>query len=106
MSQLDDFPQFTQEPACANAPEPDLWFPERDSGFRWSYTPSAILARSICDSCPARLECLDYALQFDNLDGIWGGLDPDERAHIQQARRMATKPLRYIKYVSETRGVG
>lgn len=105
MSQLDDFPQFTKEPACASAPEPDMWFPERDGDARWSYTPSAILARDICDSCPARLECLEYALQFDNLDGIWGGLDPDERKRIQEARDMATKPMRYIRYVSTTRGV-
>lgn len=106
MNELDEFPQFTKEASCANAPEPDMWFPERVPGMRdWSYTPSAKLARSICDSCPARLECLDYALTFSNLDGIWGGLDPDERARIQQARNLAPKPMRYVRYLSTIRGV-
>jgi WhiB family redox-sensing transcriptional regulator len=36
-------------------------------------------AKQVCAACPARVDCLDYALRVSEPLGIWGGLDPAER---------------------------
>lgn len=36
------------------------------------------LARELCDTCPVRQECLDYAILY-NEDGIWAGTTEKER---------------------------
>jgi hypothetical protein len=38
--------------------------------------------RSICADCPVRRTCLTYALTHAEPWGIWGGLDPCERAAL------------------------
>jgi hypothetical protein len=43
-------------------------------------------AKAVCAGCPARVECLDYALRVHEPLGIWGGLDPVERRQLQQLR--------------------
>ena len=34
--------------------------------------------------CPVQLQCLQYALQTDSRDGVWGGLDPLDRAPMHE----------------------
>lgn len=36
-------------------------------------------ARSICFSCPVRMECLVEALETESVFGVWGGLTERER---------------------------
>lgn len=36
-------------------------------------------AKAICMSCKVRLTCLNYAIDTDIEDGIWGGMDRTER---------------------------
>jgi WhiB family redox-sensing transcriptional regulator len=36
-------------------------------------------AKRLCAICVVRLECLAFALDTRNLDGIWGGLTAEER---------------------------
>ncbi len=43
-------------------------------------------AKAVCESCPVRRECLDYALENSLRYGIWGGLDEDER-RLERRRR-------------------
>lgn len=42
------------------------------------------LAKSICAQCPVRLSCLQYALEFNEIFGIWGGLTPVERRRMKR----------------------
>jgi hypothetical protein len=39
---------------------------------------------NLCNSCPVKKQCLEYALEFEKADslriGIWGGLNPYERS--------------------------
>jgi hypothetical protein len=41
----------------------------------------------LCNSCPVKKQCLVYALDFEKTDslriGIWGGLNPNERAEYE-----------------------
>jgi WhiB family redox-sensing transcriptional regulator len=48
---------------------------------------AAMAARATCARCPARAECLEYALEYVELVGIWGGCNSDERARIRAERR-------------------
>jgi hypothetical protein len=84
-------PMFVGKALCADkAYDPDLWHPQELAGRhrKWSYTPDATLARSICSVCPAKIECRSYALQYFNLSGIWGGMDRLERHAMQEALGM------------------
>jgi hypothetical protein len=44
-------------------------------------------AKSICDVCPVREQCLVNALLNKEYYGMWGGLTPIERRRIQRKER-------------------
>lgn len=91
------FPHFKAEASCTSALNPDLWFPEEASGKvgrGWSYVPSAMMAREICKGCEARVECNEYALQYNDLVGIWAGRDRMEREEIQKTLNLQTISMR------------
>jgi hypothetical protein len=43
-------------------------------------------AKAICNVCPERLACLEYALREGISIGIWGGKTEDERNQIRSGR--------------------
>jgi WhiB family redox-sensing transcriptional regulator len=51
-------------------------------------------ARRICDECPVRRDCLNYALEFPAADmhGVWAGLTPRQLAAEQRRRNL--RPVR------------
>jgi WhiB family redox-sensing transcriptional regulator len=74
-------PAWMSEGICGQA-EPDAWFPEkeRDGG-------DARLVRRICNGCPVRRQCAEYAIDERIPHGIWGGMSPNERSAERRARR-------------------
>ncbi len=47
-------------------------------------------AKAICELCPVREPCLEYAVTAREKDGVWGGLTARERRRlIRQRRRTA-----------------
>lgn len=50
--------------ACRHFPV-DWWFPERGG--------DAERAKAICQTCPIKTECFDYAVSSHQMHGIWGG---------------------------------
>lgn len=44
-------------------------------------------ALAVCAACPARDECLGFALQWRVKDGIWGGTLEAEREKLLRERR-------------------
>lgn len=44
-------------------------------------------AKAICAACPVREQCLDYALETRQGDGIWGGLTEVERRRLRRRRQ-------------------
>jgi WhiB family redox-sensing transcriptional regulator len=65
---------------CAET-DPELFHPEKGG-------PTS-LAKQVCRSCSVRQQCLNYALDHHERDGIWGGLAPRERRAIVRERRSA-----------------
>jgi hypothetical protein len=49
----------------------------------WWWDPRTVdLAKDICDSCPIRLKCLEFAIKENQIDGVWGGLSDLERRNL------------------------
>lgn len=56
--------------------------------------PGVEAARAICQGCPVRGECLEYALDRNIDDGVWGGQSERTRRRIRAARRRgAAEPV-------------
>lgn len=62
------------EGACVGM-NPEIWHPNM------SVKDEVQRARDICDTCPVRSECLDYAQTTRINQGIWGGLTPRQREY-------------------------
>ena len=84
-------PLFFHEPtpwmadaACRTYPT-IWWFPERGQEVE--------RAKTICYTCPVRLDCLNYALNIPGIVGIWGGTSGKERRDIGKPNR--PKPIRH-----------
>lgn len=41
--------------------------------------------RALCDGCPVRAECLDYAMADASVDGYWAGTTQRERSRMRKA---------------------
>jgi WhiB family transcriptional regulator, redox-sensing transcriptional regulator len=66
----------------------DLWFPvERDGGAG---------AVAICSACPVRLDCLGWALEHNERQGIWGGISAGRREQMRADARAAAWGLRSV----------
>ncbi len=44
-------------------------------------------AKAICEECPVREACLQYALATNQSAGVWGGLDAGERRRMRRRIR-------------------
>lgn len=56
-----------------------------DVFFEEAYERSA---KKICEVCVVQRECLEYALETRQDDGIWGGKNKKERLRIVRRRRV------------------
>lgn len=73
---LPDVPTWMSETLCSSV-DPALFFGEHGKDQKY--------AKQVCSACPAQLACLRYALEENISAGIWGGLNPNERARIKKA---------------------
>jgi WhiB family redox-sensing transcriptional regulator len=62
---------------CTKAPE--LFFPDK----KWD---PANEAKKICASCDVAVQCLQFALDNDEQDGVWGGMSESDRAKLRRLR--------------------
>jgi WhiB family transcriptional regulator, redox-sensing transcriptional regulator len=73
-----DDPDWWHDAACRGLDPSIFYHPDDERGVlrrRREYN-----AKAICEPCPVRRACLDWALTLPELHGIWGGLTPQERA--------------------------
>lgn len=41
-------------------------------------------AVAICQQCPVRQQCLNYAVATEQPQGVWGGLTPEQRNNLRR----------------------
>ena len=61
----------------------DLFYPEKGGSTRE--------AKAVCQACPVRIQCLDFALANGERFGIWGGTSEPERRLLR--RNLGLPPL-------------
>jgi WhiB family redox-sensing transcriptional regulator len=71
---------WRDDAACARA-DPDLFFPVSATGLALSQIDEA---KRVCQGCPARTPCLEWALEHAVAAGIWGGATDEERRAMRQ----------------------
>lgn len=69
--------------ACKDL-DPNLFFP---IGVTGPAVDQIAAAKSICEGCPVRGECLDFAITTNQEFGVWGGTTEDERRVLRRQWR-------------------
>lgn len=70
-----------REFALCRGMDPDIWYPDRGTT-----TDETRQAKAVCEQCPVREACLEYALLAHEDRGIWGGQSAKERRAIARRR--------------------
>lgn len=84
-------PDWRSQSACRDQ-NPDLFAPDGTAG-KWVQVIAD--AKAICNRCPVRPTCLQWALDTRQEFGILGGLTEDERWNLR--RRQARNTLRPVQ---------
>ncbi|MEU7028959.1 WhiB family transcriptional regulator [Streptomyces sp. NPDC046275] len=67
--------------AACREEDPDLFFPVGNTG------PALLQieeAKAVCRRCPVVERCLQWALEFGQDSGVWGGLSEDDRRAMRR----------------------
>lgn len=75
--------------ACLSV-DPELFFP---NGLTGDHARQAKKAQRICQACPVRLECLEFALDSRQDFGVWGGLTEEQRRSLRRSRQRKARRL-------------
>jgi WhiB family redox-sensing transcriptional regulator len=68
---------------------PDIFFPnDWEAGTR----ADDLLAKTVCNRCPLKMQCLEYAMIAEDEQGTWGGLTAHERRQLRQLSRLGSNP--------------
>jgi WhiB family transcriptional regulator, redox-sensing transcriptional regulator len=71
-----------REHAACRASDPELFFPVGTTGPVLDEIRSA---KAVCQDCPVREPCLQFALETNQDTGIWGGTTEEERRRLRRA---------------------
>lgn len=89
--------------ARCHGADTELFFPPRDKNL---YSKIAAQAKTYClgengnNHCPVRAECLWYAIDGDELHGIWGGMSHRERnALVRKWQRKYRRTMTLKEYI-------
>ncbi|MEV0584052.1 WhiB family transcriptional regulator [Nonomuraea sp. NPDC050310] len=77
---------WRDDAACRTAADFTVFFPQGER------SPEVEQAVAFCRWCPVRAQCLAFALDNNEKDGIWGGLTPKERR--RERRRQQRYPAK------------
>ena len=64
---------------CANKKETATFFPSDGAGVK--------VAQELCEGCPVKAECLNYAIEHHINHGVWGGASERQRRRVHSQRR-------------------
>ena len=78
MSRDNDRPEAWMDDAECTQYPPDMWFPNIGDKH------TADKANGICDGCPVKMQCLEYAMRHGFDEGIFGGMNGRARQVLRQ----------------------
>lgn len=81
---------WRKDAACAHV-DTDLFFPV---GVTGPAIPQIAAAKAVCEECPARATCLDFAITTNQEYGIWGGTSEEERRVLRRRWRAEQRRTR------------
>lgn len=93
---------WRHQAVCRNE-DPELFFPIGDTGPALTQIEQA---KNVCRRCPVTEECLRWALETGQDDGVWGGLSEIERRTLKRrAGAKSTGPYHPARFLAsdETR---
>jgi WhiB family transcriptional regulator, redox-sensing transcriptional regulator len=76
---------FFADAACKGA-DTSVFFPVSENG--------GFEAKAICAACPVAEQCLEYAIETHQPDGVWGGLTAVERHRLVRRRQKSAREQR------------
>ncbi|MBZ9644598.1 WhiB family transcriptional regulator [Streptomyces sp. PSKA30] len=79
---------YWRERAACLHEDPDLFFPIGNTGPTLEQIDEA---RAVCRRCPVVEQCLDWAIQVGQVEGIWGGMTDSERRALRRRQARRTK---------------
>nr|WP_277628330.1 WhiB family transcriptional regulator [Arsenicicoccus dermatophilus] len=80
---MTNLPRLREDAVCATT-DPELFYPQKGE------MPKVRAAQQICRSCPAMVECREWAIAHGEDHGVWGGTTPRERLRIRRDRAATT----------------
>lgn len=75
------------------------WHPEID--FFTRHSSQVDRAKAVCATCPVQSQCLAYALDRYETEGVWGGMTYDERRKLLPRRGPGRPRKRPLAVVAE-----
>lgn len=78
-----------QHPGACRGSDQNLWFSTRGENNAVNE------AKKICNQCPIKQKCLDYALYHNEQHGVWGGLTVRERRRLPKTIQPGYQIRRY-----------
>jgi WhiB family transcriptional regulator, redox-sensing transcriptional regulator len=79
---------WRSEARCLGS-NPDLFFPLGGTG---RLLAQAEMAKRLCLGCEVRGPCLQYALETNQVNGVWGGTTEEERRTIRRTWVRSGRP--------------
>lgn len=80
---------WRDQAACRSA-DAELFFPTGSTGAAINWIRAA---KAVCQACPVKDPCLQFALETNQEAGVWGGKDEDERRRLRKKWRSGRPPM-------------
>ena len=80
MTALADEIEWMREANCRNM-DTDLFFPELGAQY-------STFAKEVCKECPVQDPCLWYANKNREMDGMYGGMTPNQRLQWRRKKNV------------------
>lgn len=68
-----------REAAACKGAESEIFFPASED------LQGINAAKEICEGCPVADECLTYAIETNQTEGIWGGMTARQRRRLRRS---------------------
>ena len=78
--------KFSDTPACVSI-DTELFFTEERGNY-----PHFDYIKKVCDTCPVRVECFNYAIEILVL-GLWAGTKLEERNRYRRKHNIEGKTV-------------